>query len=186
MKETRPGLKLNQFPLLTTPNPAPVTSCWQPTDLGCLPTNEGKSPPRSKFSPRPRKNARLNEKWPRLFWVARKSITRNFTKTTHCFREIRTQCHTSVKFLKKTLAFYGQQHHLAGMNSVSHTTARVVQPELQPSLQQLDEVSSHCAGINARIKSWFAGFFSPNIPYGYEDESGFHYGKPELESSANQ
>ena len=70
------------------------------------------------------------------------------------------------------------------MNPTSQTTARVVETELQPQLQQqLDEVSSHCAGFSVRIKGWFASFFSPQIPYGYEDETGFHYGKPPVESS---
>ena len=68
------------------------------------------------------------------------------------------------------------------MNSASQTTARVVQPELQPSLQQLDEVSSHCAGFPARVKSWFTGIFHNSIPYGYEDETGFHFGKPSFKS----
>lgn len=63
------------------------------------------------------------------------------------------------------------------MNSASQTTARVVQPELQPPLQaQLEEVSTQCAGFTVRIKSWLNSFFSQRIPYGYEDETGFHYG----------
>lgn len=70
------------------------------------------------------------------------------------------------------------------MNPTSQTTARVVQTELQPQLQQqLDEVSSHYAGCTARIKAWITSLWHPNIPYGYEDEAGFHYGKPDSEVS---
>ena len=64
------------------------------------------------------------------------------------------------------------------MNSTSQTTARVVQPELQPPLQQLEEVSSHCAGFTAKIKFWFASHCIECIPFGYQDELGFHYGIP--------
>ncbi|MGC3958846.1 MAG: hypothetical protein QM813_13185 [Verrucomicrobiota bacterium] len=88
----------------------------------------------------------------------------------------------SVKFPKKSLANYGQPKHLAHVNPTSQTTARVVQTELQPQLQQqLDEVSSHCAGFTVRVKAWFASFFVQQIPYGYEDADGFHYGKPDSE-----
>jgi hypothetical protein len=62
------------------------------------------------------------------------------------------------------------------MNSASQTTARVVQPELQAPLQQLEEVSSHCASFTARVKNWFSFHFNEFIPSGYQDESGFHYG----------
>ena len=64
------------------------------------------------------------------------------------------------------------------MNSASQTTARVVQPELQPPLQQLEEVSSRCASFTAKIKNWFSFHFSESIPFGYQDELGFHYGIP--------
>jgi hypothetical protein len=83
----------------------------------------------------------------------------------------------SVKFLKKTLANYGQCKHLAPVNPTSQTTARVVQTELQPPLHaQLEAVSSQCAGFTVRIKNWFSSHFSDVIPTGYEDETGFHYG----------
>jgi len=63
------------------------------------------------------------------------------------------------------------------MNSASQTTARVVQPELQPPLHaHLEEVSSHCAGFKVRVKHWVSSFFNRHVPYGYEDENGFHYG----------
>jgi hypothetical protein len=100
------------------------------------------------------------------------------------FSAIFGKSYISVKFLKKSLVKYGQSAHLARVNPTSQTTARVVETELQPQLQQqLDEVSSHCAGFSVRIKGWFASLFSPQIPYGYEDETGFHYGKPQVESS---
>lgn len=69
------------------------------------------------------------------------------------------------------------------MNSASQTTARVVQPELQPQLQShLEEVSSHCAGFRVRLKGWLSSFLNHHVPYGYEDENGFHLGALEEKS----
>jgi hypothetical protein len=71
------------------------------------------------------------------------------------------------------------------MNSASHTTARVVQPELQPQLQShLEGVSSHCAGFKVRFKGWISAFFDRHVPYGYEDENGFHLGAMDEDSDS--
>ena len=64
------------------------------------------------------------------------------------------------------------------MNPASQTTARVVQPKLQPPLQQLEEVSSHCTGFTTKVKHWFSSHFIECIPFGYQDELGFHYDIP--------
>ncbi len=71
------------------------------------------------------------------------------------------------------------------MNPASQTTARVVQPDVQSPLQtHLEEVSSRYDRFRAGIKTRFTNFFSRHVPYGYEDETGFHYGPLPKDSDA--
>lgn len=63
------------------------------------------------------------------------------------------------------------------MNPTSQTTARVVQAEMQPPLPTpLEEVSAQCSGFKVRLRAWLSSYLNQHFPYGYEDESGFHYG----------
>jgi hypothetical protein len=64
------------------------------------------------------------------------------------------------------------------MITASHTTATVVETNVQAPLQaHLDDVSSRYISLVARIKIIFSKFYDRAVPFGYEDQSGFHFGE---------
>lgn len=63
------------------------------------------------------------------------------------------------------------------MITASHTTATVVQVDVPAPLHALEGVSSRYNQIIARIKIIFSSFYDRQVPLGYEDHSGFHYGE---------
>jgi hypothetical protein len=66
----------------------------------------------------------------------------------------------------------------SGMTTASHTTASVVETDVQAPLQaHLDDVSSRYLTLVAKIKIIFSKFYDRAIPFGYEDQSGFHFGE---------
>lgn len=72
------------------------------------------------------------------------------------------------------------------MNSASQTTARVVQPDVQSPLHpHLEEVSSGTTHVLVRLKAWGVAFLNRHLPFGYEDEMGFHCGDLPSASAAN-
>ena len=63
------------------------------------------------------------------------------------------------------------------MTTASHTTAPVVETDAQAPLQaHLDDVSSRCISLVAKVKIIFSKFYEREFPFGYEDQSGFHFG----------
>ena len=71
------------------------------------------------------------------------------------------------------------------MTTASHTTAAVVETNVPAPLHaHLEDVSSRYIRFTARIKVIFSSFFDRQVPLGYEDQTGFHYGeKPTLSDS---
>ena len=62
------------------------------------------------------------------------------------------------------------------MITASHTTATVVETDVQAPLQaHLDDVSSRYISLVARIKIIFSKFYDREFPFGYEDQTGFHF-----------
>ncbi len=71
------------------------------------------------------------------------------------------------------------------MTTASHTTAAVVETDVQKPLQaHLEVVSSRCIQLVARVKIIFSKFYDREIPLGYEDQSGFHFGAEPIPSDA--
>ena len=64
------------------------------------------------------------------------------------------------------------------MTTASHTTAPVVETDVQAPLQaHLDDVSSRYIQLVAKVKIIFSKFHDREFPLGYEDQSGFHFGE---------
>ena len=64
------------------------------------------------------------------------------------------------------------------MITASHTTAPVVEADVQEPLQaHLENVSSRFTCFAAKIKIIFSKFYDRQVPLGYEDQAGFHFGE---------
>jgi hypothetical protein len=71
------------------------------------------------------------------------------------------------------------------MTTASHTTAAVVETDAQKPLQaHLENVSSRFIQLVAKVKIIFSKFYDREIPLGYEDQSGFHYGAEPIPSES--
>lgn len=71
------------------------------------------------------------------------------------------------------------------MTTASHTTAAVVETDVQEPLQaHLTDVSSRYIQFIARVKIIFSKFYDREVPLGYEDQSGFHFGPEPIPSDA--
>jgi hypothetical protein len=63
------------------------------------------------------------------------------------------------------------------MTTASHTTAPVVETDVQEPLQaHLENVSSRYIQLVAKVKIIFSKFYDREFPFGYEDQAGFHFG----------
>jgi hypothetical protein len=73
----------------------------------------------------------------------------------------------------------------SGMTTASHTTAAVVETDAQKPLEaHLESVSSRYLQLVAKVKIIFSKFYDREIPLGYEDQSGFHFGVEAIPSDA--
>ena len=71
------------------------------------------------------------------------------------------------------------------MTTASHTTAAVVETDVQEPLQaHLEDVSSRYIQLVAKVKIIFSKFYDREFPFGYEDQSGFHFGAEPTPSDA--
>ena len=72
------------------------------------------------------------------------------------------------------------------MTTASHTTAAVVETNVPAPLHaHLEDVSSRYIKLTARIKVIFSSFYNRQVPLGYEDQAGFHYGTQPTPSDSN-
>lgn len=63
------------------------------------------------------------------------------------------------------------------MTTASRTMAAVVETDVQAPLDaHLEGVSSRLVQLVARIKIIFSKFYDRHVPFGYEDQAGFHFG----------
>ena len=71
------------------------------------------------------------------------------------------------------------------MTTASHTTAAVVETDVQEPLQaHLEDVSSRYIQLVAKVKIIFSKFYDREFPLGYEDQAGFHFGAEPTPSDA--